>query len=51
MLIMVLEMEFGVPDGGDDVEYNGVGFAEIYKIFAMHISLERYHSTEFSPTH
>ena len=28
-------MKFGSLDGGDNVEHNGVGFAEISEIFAM----------------
>ena len=29
-------MKFTLLDGGEDGEYNTVGFVEIYKIFATH---------------
>ena len=45
------EMKFGAPDGGDDGEYNGVGFVEISRLFAMytHLPLEWYQLTESIP--
>ena len=36
--ICAREMEFGSCHEGDYGEYNGVGFAEISKIFATHFS-------------
>ena len=47
------EEKFGSLDGGDDGEYNGVGFVERdlkYLQCRMHISLELHHRTEFTNT-
>ena len=43
-------MEINLLNGGDDDEYNGVGFVEIFEIFVMqdaYLSLE-YHLRNYS---
>ena len=36
---MMLEMEFSLLDGGNDDKHNGVGLAEVSKIFVMNDDL------------